>query len=64
MDTTTSNNIPQGPAPIDPSVNDIILNIDSEPRPSLFKCILFYLLSYIYNNGDGRYKEIKFSSSK
>jgi hypothetical protein len=39
-------------------------NIDSEPRPSLLERNLSLLRSILYNNGDGRYEEMRFDRSK
>jgi len=52
-----SNNTQQDPTYADPFVNNtiLIININSKLKLSLLKCIFFYLLSYLYNNGDGRY---------
>jgi len=55
-----SNNIQRGTANADPSSNDI----DSEPRPLLLKYNLSLLYSILYNNGDSRYKKMRFGSSK
>jgi hypothetical protein len=55
----------QGITDIGPFINNtIFIYIDSELRLLLLKYIFSYLLSHIYNNGDGCYKEIEFTSSK